>query len=52
MNSGYVYVQVDLYLDVKNYVGDAYAINAPRLNRDVGATINALRKYLKGRFGR
>jgi hypothetical protein len=51
-SSGYVYVQVDLYLDVKHYVGEGYAINYPRLNRDVGATINALRKYLKGRFGR
>jgi len=50
--SGYVYVQVDLYLDVKNYVGEAYAIDYQRLNRDVGATMNALKKYLRGRFGR
>lgn len=51
MASGYVYVQVDLYLDIKNYVGDGYAINYARLNQDVGATVNALRKYLRGRFG-
>jgi hypothetical protein len=43
---------VDLYLDVKHYVGEGYAINYLRLNRDVWATINVLRKYLKGHFGR
>lgn len=52
VSSGYVYVQVDLYLEVKNYVGEDYSINFPRLNRDIGATLNALRKYLQGRFGR
>lgn len=52
VSSGYVYVQIDLYLDVKNYVGDDDSINYPRIHRDIGATINALRKYLRGRFGR
>lgn len=51
VSSGYIYVQVDLYLELKNYVGDDYSINYPRLNRDLGACIHALRKYHRGRFG-
>lgn len=50
--SGYVYVQVDLYLDIKHYIGERYAIDYKRLARDMNATVNALRKYLRGRFGR
>ncbi|MCU0657800.1 MAG: hypothetical protein MUF64_21825, partial [Polyangiaceae bacterium] len=52
MESGYIYVQVDLYLQIDHYIAADYSINFPRLNRDIGATLNALRKYLKGRFGR
>lgn len=52
MNTGYVYVQVDLYLCVDDYVGADYTIRYDRLQEHLGATLNALRKYLRGRFGR
>lgn len=48
--SGYVYAQVDLFLDLDRYVAEDYAIDYARLSAHVGATTQALRKYLRGRF--
>lgn len=50
VTSGYVYVQVDLYWNIGDYVSDKLAIDYPKLTGHVGATVNALRKYLVGRF--
>jgi len=50
LNSGYVYCQVDLYLDIEEYVGRDYTIRYDQLAAHVGATTHALRKYLRGRF--
>lgn len=50
LNSGYVYCQVDLYLDIEQYVARDYTIDYPRLSGHIGATTHALRKYLRGRF--
>lgn len=50
MNTGYIYVQVDLYLKVDDYVGAHYTINYAALREHLAATQNALRKYLRGRF--
>lgn len=51
MHSSYVYVQVDLYWDAGDYVAETYVVNEARLRDDVTATVHALQKYLKGRFG-
>lgn len=50
MAAGYVYVQVDLYWNIGEYVSDKLEIDYPKLTSHVGATVNALRKYLVGRF--
>jgi hypothetical protein len=50
MASGYVYCQVDLYLDIDDYVSRDYSIDYPRLSTHVGSVTHALRKYLRGRF--
>ncbi len=50
MNSGYVYVQVDLFLSIDDYVAQDYAIDYRLLQDHLAATHNALRKYLRGRF--
>jgi hypothetical protein len=50
INSGYVYCQVDLYLDIDQYVGRDYGIDYAKLASHIGATTHALRKYLRGRF--
>lgn len=50
LNSGYVYCQVDLYLDIEQYVARDYTIDYPKLSGHIGATTHALRKYLRGRF--
>jgi hypothetical protein len=52
LNTGYVYVQIDLYLCVDDYVSPDYAIRYDVLQEHLGATVHALRKYLKGRFAR
>ncbi len=51
LQSGYVYVQVDLYLNIDDYVSRTYHIDYPRLTGHIGAAKNALAKYLRGRFG-
>lgn len=50
MNSQYIYVQVDMYWKLDDYIGEDYAIEYERLALHVGASIHALRKYLRGRF--
>ncbi len=50
MNSGYVYVQVDLFISIDDYVAPDYAIDYKLLQDHLAATHNALRKYLRGRF--
>ena len=49
MNTGYVSVQIDLFLKIEDYVDSSLRINPAALTRDVSATLNALRKYLAGR---
>jgi len=48
--SGYIYCQVDLHLAIDDYVGKDWSVNHPLLATHVGATVNALRKYLAGRL--
>ena len=50
--AGYIYVQVDMYWQVDRYVKPDLTIDYQTLTAHVGATINALRKYLHGRMGR
>jgi hypothetical protein len=50
MNTGYVYCNVDLYLDIDTYVASNYAIDYARLATHVAGVTHALRKYLRGRF--
>jgi len=50
LNSGYVYVQVDLFVSIDDYVSDDYKIDYTLLQDHLAATHNALRKYLRGRF--
>ncbi|MFT5454269.1 MAG: hypothetical protein ACI9K2_000745 [Myxococcota bacterium] len=51
LQSGYVYVQVDLYMNIDDYVTRDYRVDYSRLAGHIGATKHALRKYLRGRFG-
>jgi len=51
MASGYVYVQVDMYWNIEDYVKTDYAIDYARLTTHIGATVHALGKYLRGRLG-
>ncbi len=50
MGSGYVYCQVDLFVNIDDYVARDYTIDFPKLTTHIGATTHALRKYLRGRF--
>lgn len=52
ISSQYIYVEVGLLWDINDYLDpeDPYKANYPKLTRDVGATIHALRKYLHGRL--
>ena len=52
MNTGYIYVQVDLYLDVDDYIGKNYEVDYPVLKDHLAATLHTLRKYLRGRFAK
>jgi len=47
--SQYVYAQVALYLDADVYVGEDLDVDYALLASHVGATIHALRKFLRGR---
>jgi hypothetical protein len=52
ISSQYVYVQVNLIWDLKDYLDpqDPYRVVYPKLSQDLSACIHALRKYLRGRF--
>lgn len=50
MSSQYVYVQIRLFLKIDDYVSRDYSIDYHRLDEHLDATLNALRKYLRGRF--
>lgn len=50
VQSGYVYCNVDLYLDVDAYVSRDYRVDHALLSKHVAGTVHALRKYLRGRF--
>lgn len=48
--SQYLYTQVDLYLAINEYVDDDFEVDYDKLGAHVGATIHALRKFLRGRL--
>lgn len=52
MGAGYIYVQVDMFWKMEDYVGEGFHTDGRRLDRDVDACTHALRKYLRGRTGR
>lgn len=47
--SQYLYAQVDLYLAIDDYVDANVNVDYAKLGADVGATIHALRKFLRGK---
>jgi hypothetical protein len=50
VQSGYVYCNVDLFLDIDAYVARDYRVDHALLSKHVAGTVHALRKYLRGRF--
>ncbi len=52
VGAGYIYVQVDLYLCIDDYVKSDWTIRYDVLQEHLAATNNALRKYLRGRFAK
>jgi len=48
--SQYLYAQVDLYLDLDKYIDAELTPDYHALDRDVAATMHALRKFLHGRI--
>lgn len=52
VGAGYIYVQVDMYWKMEDYVGAGYETYGRRLDRHVDACTHALKKYLRGRTGR
>jgi hypothetical protein len=52
ISSQYIYVEVGLIWDLNDYLdGDnTYKVQYPKLSRDIGGTLHALRKYLHGRL--
>jgi hypothetical protein len=50
VTSGYVYCNVDLFLDIDAYVSRDYRVDHALLSKHVAGTVHALRKYLRGRF--
>ena len=53
MSSQYVYVQVGMIWDIADYLdpADPYKVLYPKLNESLGASLHALKKYLRGRIG-
>jgi hypothetical protein len=47
--SKYLYAQIDLFLDVEDYISATFEVDYEKLNRAVAACVHALRKFLKGR---
>lgn len=52
MNTGYIYVQVDMFWRIDDYVLDGFKTDPKRLDRDLDATMHSLRRYLRGRCGK
>ncbi|MBN2799425.1 MAG: DUF4339 domain-containing protein [Deltaproteobacteria bacterium] len=50
MNSSYIYVQVDMFWRLDDYIGERYATDYEKLRLHLDASVHALRKYLRGRF--
>lgn len=52
MSSRYVYVEVGLIWDIDDYLDGegSYRVRSEDMTRDIGATLHALRKYLRGRL--
>ena len=50
LTSGYVYAQVDLYLEIDKYVQPDYTTDHALLAEHLASCVHALRKYLRGRF--
>ncbi len=52
ISSQYVYVQVGMIWDINDYLdpNDPYKVLYPKLSEDLGGTLHALKKYLRGRF--
>ncbi|MEA2194117.1 MAG: hypothetical protein QOG42_551 [Solirubrobacteraceae bacterium] len=47
--SQYLYTQVDLYLAIDDYVDADIDVDYAKLGAHVGATVHALRKFLRGK---
>lgn len=47
--SKYLYAQIDLYLDVDDYISPKFEVEYEKLTLAVSACVHALRKFLKGR---
>ena len=52
MTAGYIYVQVDMFWKMEDFIGDNFSTDPKRLDRDVDACMHTLKKYLRGRTGR
>lgn len=52
ISSQYIYVEVGMLWDISDYLDpdDPYRVRYPKLSEDLGASIHALRKYLRGRL--
>lgn len=50
LTTSYVYVQIELLLDLAPYFGDNYSVNYPVLQQHLAAVRQALAKYLRGRL--
>ena len=53
ISSQYIYVLVGMIWDLDDYLDpdDPYVVRYPKLTEDIGASMHALRKYLRGRLG-
>ena len=51
VTAGYLYMQIDLYWKLDDYIREDLSIDYATLTSHVDATIHALRKFLKGRIG-
>jgi hypothetical protein len=50
LQSGYIYVQVPLLINLDQYFSDGYQVNYNLLQQHISATIHSLAKYLQGRL--
>jgi hypothetical protein len=51
LTTSYIYVQVPLILNLNQYFAANYQVNVPLLQSHIGATVQSLAKYLRGRIG-